>query len=72
MSWGAILGTIIPAVEDRLSTAIILAGGIINAGRPEANPLNYVPRIRLPYLMLSELAARIIHACEVETSWVHG
>jgi dienelactone hydrolase len=52
MSWGAILGTIIPAVEDRLSTAIILAGGIINAGRPEANPLNYVPRIRLPYLML--------------------
>jgi dienelactone hydrolase len=52
MSWGALLGTIIPAVEDRLATAIILAGGIINAGRPEANSLNYLPRIRLPYLML--------------------
>jgi dienelactone hydrolase len=52
MSWGATLGTIIPAVEERLSTAIILAGGVINAGRPEANSLNYVSRIKLPYLML--------------------
>jgi dienelactone hydrolase len=52
MSWGAILGAIIPAVETRLKTAIILAGGIYEAGLPEANPLNYVPRITMPYLMM--------------------
>ncbi len=52
MSWGAILGAIIPAVETRPKTAIILAGGIYEAGLPEANPLNYVPRITMPYLMM--------------------
>jgi dienelactone hydrolase len=52
MSWGAILGAIIPAVETRPRTAIILAGGIYEAGLPEANPLNYVPRITMPYLMM--------------------
>ena len=52
MSWGAIMGAIIPAVETRLKTAVILAGGIYEAGLPEANPINYVPRITMPYLMM--------------------
>lgn len=33
-------------------TAIILAGGLADIGLPEANPLNYVPRITMPFLML--------------------
>jgi dipeptidyl aminopeptidase/acylaminoacyl peptidase len=52
MSWGAIMGAIIPAIETRLRTAIILAGGIYESGLPEANPINYVPRIKMPFLML--------------------
>lgn len=52
MSWGALMGGIIPAVEKRIKTAIILAGGIYASGLPEANPLNYVPRIKMPFLML--------------------
>ena len=52
MSWGAIMGAIIPAVETRMKTAVILAGGIYEAGLPEANPINYVPRITMPYLMM--------------------
>ncbi|MEQ9562009.1 MAG: SUMF1/EgtB/PvdO family nonheme iron enzyme [Woeseiaceae bacterium] len=52
MSWGALMGGIIPAVENRIKTAIILAGGIYESGLPEANPLNYVPRITMPFLML--------------------
>jgi len=52
MSWGAIMGAIIPAVETRPKTAIILSGGIYEAGLPEANPINYVPRITMPYLMM--------------------
>jgi dienelactone hydrolase len=52
MSWGALMGGIIPAIEGRLKTAIILAGGIYESGLPEANPLNYVPRITMPFLMM--------------------
>ena len=52
MSWGAMLGVIIPAVERRLATVIMLAGGLVDAGLPEANPLNYAPRMTLPTLML--------------------
>jgi dienelactone hydrolase len=53
MSWGGIMGAIIPAVEDRLKTAIILAGGLDDIGLPEVNKLNYVPRITMPVLMMS-------------------
>lgn len=52
MSWGAVMGAIIPAVEKRPKTAMLLAGGIYEAGLPEANPINYVPRITMPYLMM--------------------
>ena len=52
MSWGALMGSIIPAVEKRVKTAILLAGGIYEAGLPEVNSLNYVPRITMPFLML--------------------
>jgi alpha-beta hydrolase superfamily lysophospholipase len=47
------MGAIIPAVEDRLKTAIILAGGVDGVGLPEVNQLNYVPRIKIPVLMMS-------------------
>jgi tRNA A-37 threonylcarbamoyl transferase component Bud32/dienelactone hydrolase len=53
MSWGGILGAIIPAVEERLATSVLLAGLLIEAGRPEVYPLNYVTRVRTPTLMLN-------------------
>ncbi len=65
MSWGAMLGGIIPAVETRLKTAILLAGGLFVAGRPESNPQNYVPRIMMPFLML---VGRYDTIVEYETS----
>ncbi len=52
MSWGGLLGAIIPAVEERLKTAIILGGGLNGVGRPEANQINYVTRVKMPTLML--------------------
>jgi dienelactone hydrolase len=52
MSWGAILGAIVPAVETRPKTAILLAGGLYESGLPEANPINYVSRVTMPYLMM--------------------
>jgi dienelactone hydrolase len=53
MSWGGVLGAIIPAVEERLATNVLLAGGLREAGRPEVYPLNYVTRVRAPTLMLN-------------------
>ena len=57
MSWGAILGPIITAIEERLQASILLAGGFlvqnINRPRPEANEINYVTRVKVPTLMIN-------------------
>lgn len=48
------MGTIIPAVEERLRTNILLAGGFpVSNTRPEANALSYVTRVEIPTLMLN-------------------
>ncbi len=52
-SWGARLGAIIPAVEDRLKVSVIKAGGLRAGWRPEINPINYVTRVKIPTLMLN-------------------
>jgi len=53
MSWGGVLGAIIPAVEERLEASVLLAGGLFELGRPEANPINYVTRVKTPTLMIN-------------------
>ncbi len=54
-SWGATLGGIIPAVEDRLQASVLLSGGLIfdKVTQPEADPANYLPRVRIPTLMIN-------------------
>jgi predicted esterase len=53
MCWGARLGTIISAVEERLAASVLLSGGLRDVGRPEANQINYVTRVKTPTLMLN-------------------
>jgi eukaryotic-like serine/threonine-protein kinase len=53
MSWGAALGAIIPAVEERLKASVLVAGGFLGRPRPEADPINYVTRVKVPTLMLN-------------------
>ena len=53
MSWGAYLGSIIPAVENRIRTSILIAGGLVGLARPEASDLSYVNRVQTPTLMLN-------------------
>ncbi|MDX1591333.1 MAG: dienelactone hydrolase family protein, partial [Balneolaceae bacterium] len=53
MSWGGWMGTIIPAVEERLKANILLAGGMFSQGQPEAEQINYVTRVDIPTLMLN-------------------
>jgi alpha-beta hydrolase superfamily lysophospholipase len=47
------MGTIISAVEERLAANILLSGGLHGLGRPEAAQINYVPRVKIPTLMLN-------------------
>jgi dipeptidyl aminopeptidase/acylaminoacyl peptidase len=56
MSWGGLLGAIIPAVEERFKASILLGAGFGFMGlaaRPEVNQLNYVTRVKTPTLILN-------------------
>lgn len=53
MSWGGWLGTILPAIEDRLALNLVVAGGLNPRGREEVNAINYVGRVTIPTLMLN-------------------
>jgi len=59
-SWGGYLSNNIAAVETRIKTAITILGGLLPLGldplmqtRPEADPINYVRHITMPFLMLN-------------------
>ena len=52
-SWGGEVGGIIPAVEERLKVSILYVGGFSGKAYPEADIINYLPRITIPVLMLN-------------------
>jgi eukaryotic-like serine/threonine-protein kinase len=53
-SMGAAHALPLLALEPRLRTAVLLGGGLpFDNAPPEAEPANFVPRIRLPVLMVS-------------------
>ena len=54
LSWGGYWGGIIPAIEPRLKTAVLYVAGLtMERGRDEVEPVNYLPRIRIPVIMLN-------------------
>ena len=54
ISWGAEMGAIMTAVEKRFKAAIFSAGGCSNSKvLPEADPMNFAPRAKLPVLMIN-------------------
>jgi cephalosporin-C deacetylase-like acetyl esterase len=53
-SWGAAMGAILPAVEDRFKALILLVPGFYLQKRlPEVDQLNFAPRVKAPVLMLN-------------------
>ena len=55
-SWGGILGSIIPAIEERIKISIIDAGGLKpwqKKTKSEVDFINYVSRVTIPTLMLN-------------------
>lgn len=53
-SWGGFLGGIMPAVEKRIKTVVLNVGGMeMHKALPEADQINFLPRITQPVLMLN-------------------
>lgn len=56
LSLGAHVGPIMTAVEPRFATSILVAGGLYRYPEgwpPEAQPLNFLPRVEMPTLMVN-------------------
>jgi dienelactone hydrolase len=65
-SWGGYLGGVLPALEPRLKTAVLYVAGLqVQRGQPEVEPINFLPRITIPVLMLN---GRYDHFFPVQTS----
>jgi formylglycine-generating enzyme required for sulfatase activity/dienelactone hydrolase len=54
LSWGAELGPLLLAVEDRIKIGILVAGGLfLHRPLPEADVFNFAPYARQPMLMVN-------------------
>ncbi len=54
LSWGGRMGAIVPALEPRLKAVVLVAGALsLREARPEANQVNFAPRVTAPVLMLN-------------------
>jgi dienelactone hydrolase len=54
LSWGGAMGGLMPAVEPRIKvSALYVAGLDFERARPEVEPINFLPRIRIPTLMIN-------------------
>jgi eukaryotic-like serine/threonine-protein kinase len=54
VSMGARMAGVLLAVEPRFRAAVLLVGGLSSLQmRPEADPVNFLPRVRTPTLMLN-------------------
>ena len=53
-SWGGYMGGVMPAVEKRIKVVVLNVGGMVmDKSLPEADQLNYLPRVTQPVLMLN-------------------
>jgi formylglycine-generating enzyme required for sulfatase activity/tRNA A-37 threonylcarbamoyl transferase component Bud32/dienelactone hydrolase len=54
LSWGGAMGGLMPAVEPRIRVSLLYVAGLgFEPARPEVDPINFLPRIRIPTLMIN-------------------
>jgi len=52
-SWGACMGGILPALEDRFKVSVLMGAGFyLQKARPEVDQTNFAPRVTIPTLMV--------------------
>ncbi|MHC4681676.1 MAG: bifunctional serine/threonine-protein kinase/formylglycine-generating enzyme family protein [Planctomycetota bacterium] len=60
LSWGALLGPAMLAVEDRIKVGILVVGGFWGGEYPLAtDPFDFAPRVRVPVLMVNGMEDHI-------------
>jgi class 3 adenylate cyclase/dienelactone hydrolase len=53
-SWGGFMGGIMPAIEKRIKAVVLNVGGMcMTRSLPEADQINFLPRVTQPVLMLN-------------------
>jgi dienelactone hydrolase len=53
-SWGGAMGGIMPAVEKRFNCCVLCGAGLwFQSSIPEVDAFNFLPRIKIPVLMLN-------------------
>lgn len=53
-SLGAVLGAILPAVEERITASVLIGAGFyFENTRPEVDQINFAPHVKTPLLMLN-------------------
>jgi eukaryotic-like serine/threonine-protein kinase len=53
-SWGASLGSLLPALEPRIKVCVLILGGLyFQKCSPEVDQLNFTPRVKVPTLILN-------------------
>jgi class 3 adenylate cyclase/cephalosporin-C deacetylase-like acetyl esterase len=66
LSWGAALGAILPAIENRFKASVLVGGGFcMESALREVDQINFTPRVTVPTLMIN---GRFDFFCPVETS----
>jgi hypothetical protein len=54
LSWGGLLGGLLPALDGRIKVIALVGGGFdLRKTLPEVDPLNFTPRITAPILMVN-------------------
>jgi len=52
VSWGGAMGSLLPAVEDRIKVCLLIVPGLyFQKCLPEVDQLNFVPRVKVPVLI---------------------
>ena len=53
-SWGAAMGAVFPAIEDRLRLCVLVSPGFYyQKTLPEVDQINFAPRVKVPALMIN-------------------
>jgi cephalosporin-C deacetylase-like acetyl esterase len=54
ISWGALLGPVMIALDGRIRAGVLVGGGFgLQKSMPEADPFHFAPRVRQPVLMVN-------------------
>ncbi len=54
ISWGSAMAPVMIAVEERVTAAVLLSGGLVlQPTQPEVDPFNFLPRVTVPTRMIN-------------------